>query len=78
MEAAVDRGWRKSSYSGNGGQCIEVAGSDSRVMVRDTTDRQGPMLQFTPDVWRRLVKQVKASLASSRTETAPGLILGAV
>ena len=78
MEATVDRGWRKSSYSGNGGQCVEVADDDSRVMVRDTTDRQGPVLRFTPDAWRRLVKQVKASLASSRTETAPGLIPGVV
>lgn len=58
--------WRKSSYSGTGGSsCIEVAGQAASVTVRDTTDRTGPVLKFTPDAWRRLVKQVKASLAST-------------
>jgi hypothetical protein len=63
MEATVDRGWRKSSYSGNGGQCVEVADDDSRVLVRDTKNCTRAMLQFTPDAWRRLVKQIKQSLA---------------
>ncbi len=53
--------WRKSSYSGDGGSnCIEVADDDSRVLVRDTKDRSGPVLRFTPDVWRRFAKQLKA------------------
>jgi hypothetical protein len=43
--------WRKSSYSGNGGQnCVEVAG-DGTILVRDTTDRGGAMLAFTADAW---------------------------
>jgi hypothetical protein len=57
--------WRKSSYSsGNGGECVEVADHGNRVLVRDTTDRTGPMLQFTPGVWQRFADQVKRSLAS--------------
>jgi hypothetical protein len=57
--------WTKSSYSGaQGGNCIEVADDDSRVLVRDTKDCTGPMLRFTPDAWRRFAKQVKGSLAS--------------
>jgi hypothetical protein len=44
--------WRKSSYSGdNGGECIEVAAAGT-VLVRDTTDRGGPVLKFTADAWR--------------------------
>jgi Domain of unknown function (DUF397) len=44
--------WRKSSYSGdNGGACVEVASADS-VLVRDTTDRSGPVMTFTADAWR--------------------------
>jgi Domain of unknown function (DUF397) len=44
-------GWRKSTYSdGNGGQCVEVASAD-RVQVRDTTDRDGGTLEFTPEAW---------------------------
>ncbi len=56
--------WIKSSYSGgSGGNCIEVADNDSRVLVRDTKDRQGPMLRFSPDAWRRFATQVKSSLS---------------
>lgn len=62
--------WRKSSYSGDGGSnCVEVAGHSNRVMVRDTKDRTGgPVLRFTPDVWRRFAAQVKGerSLADLR------------
>lgn len=54
--------WRKSSYSGNGGQsCVEVASRDV-VLVRDTTDRTGPALAFSTAAWRRFADQVKRSL----------------
>lgn len=57
--------WRKSSYSGdNSGNCIEVADHSSRVFVRDTQDRTGPVLRYTPDAWRVFAEQVKRSLAS--------------
>lgn len=54
-------GWRKSSYTtSNGGNCVEVAGRDSRVLVRDTKDRTGPMIRFAPAAWRRFAERVKA------------------
>jgi Domain of unknown function (DUF397) len=54
-------GWRKSSYTtSNGGNCVEVAGQESRVLVRDTKDRTGPMLRFAPGAWHRFAEQVKA------------------
>ena len=53
--------WKTSSYTGgSGGNCVEVAGHDSRVLVRDTKDRTGPMLRLSPDAWRRFADQVKA------------------
>jgi hypothetical protein len=55
----MESNWRKSSYSGDQGNCVEVADNDSRVIVRDTTDQAGPTLRFTPNAWRRLVNQVK-------------------
>jgi Domain of unknown function (DUF397) len=59
--------WRKSSYSGgNGGGCIEV-GADAhagRVLVRDTKDREGPMLTFSPEIWRRFADIVKTGVRS--------------
>ncbi len=52
--------WRKSSYSGqSGGNCVEVADRDNRVLVRDTENRAGVMLRFTPDAWRRFADQGK-------------------
>lgn len=51
--------WRKSSYSsGEGGQCVEVAGADG-VAVRDTTDRQGPMLTFSARAWGRFTASLR-------------------
>jgi hypothetical protein len=61
MEVKADVSWRKSSYSGNGGgECVEVGNAD-RVLVRDTKDRTGPVLRFSPEAWRRFAAQVKRS-----------------
>ena len=39
--------WHKSSASGGGGECVEVAQRKSSVLVRDSGDRSGPVLAFT-------------------------------
>jgi hypothetical protein len=55
----MESDWRKSSYSGdNGGACVEVATADA-VLVRDTTDRRGPIVTFTADVWRAFLATIK-------------------
>jgi hypothetical protein len=45
--------WRKSRRSnGNGGNnCVEVAFLDDGVAVRDSKDKAGPALIFTPGEW---------------------------
>ncbi|MET8872910.1 DUF397 domain-containing protein [Nocardia sp. NPDC004604] len=45
--------WRKSTYSGPDGNCVEVAFLvDGNVAVRDTKDNgYGPLLAFTPGEW---------------------------
>lgn len=54
--------WRKSSYSGNDGNCVEVApGLPDAVAVRDSKDPSGPALVFARDEWA-------AFLARMRTE----------
>jgi Domain of unknown function (DUF397) len=61
MEVQVGARWRKSSYSGNGGgTCVEVGQARRGVLVRDTTDWPGPVLRFSPAVWRRFAARVKA------------------
>ncbi|MBV9448915.1 MAG: DUF397 domain-containing protein [Streptosporangiaceae bacterium] len=57
----VDPCWRKSSYSGtSGGACVELGHSARGVLVRDTTDRSGPVLTFAPDAWRDFTARLKA------------------
>jgi hypothetical protein len=54
--------WRKTSYSSsNGGECVEVAGDNSRVLIRDTQDRTGPTLRFSADAWGKFAATVKRS-----------------
>jgi hypothetical protein len=43
--------WRKSTRSGYNG-CVEVAFVDRHVAMRDSKDRQGPVLVFSDREWR--------------------------
>lgn len=54
--------WRKSTRSSNGGDtCVEVADNVSGIVgVRDSKDRQGPVLTFAPQAWQTFVATVKA------------------
>ncbi len=62
---AIDPRWRKSSRSGNGGNCVEVGEARRGVLVRDTRqDDAGPVLRFSPAAWRRFAGRVKRSLAT--------------
>ena len=55
----MESNWRKSSYSGsNGGECVEVASVET-VVVRDTSDRNGPMLAFTAAAWSTFTATIK-------------------
>jgi Domain of unknown function (DUF397) len=55
----TDMNWRKASYSSNGGaNCVEVATAGT-VLVRDTTDREGPMLAFGAGAWERFTASLR-------------------
>ncbi|MFJ3794058.1 DUF397 domain-containing protein [Kitasatospora sp. NPDC090091] len=52
--------WAKSSYSNNGGECVEVSASlPGLVPVRDSKDPEGPALVFPADAWRSFVAGVR-------------------
>ncbi len=52
--------WRKSSYSdANGGACAEVADRNETILVRDTTNREGTTLAFTPGAWQKFTTGLK-------------------
>jgi hypothetical protein len=62
MEDNVEPGWRTSSYTGNGGgNCVEVRDAARMILMRDTKDRSGPVLRFSPAVWCRFAGQIKAN-----------------
>ncbi len=53
--------WAKSSYSQQGGNCIEVAPGFHAVMpVRDSKDPEGPVLTFPADAFAKFVSAVRA------------------
>lgn len=50
--------WRTSSRSVGNGNCVEVAGVEGRIAVRDSKDRGGPVLAFPAPAWRAFVDGV--------------------
>ena len=58
--------WRTSSYSNNGGACIEVADLPGIVAIRDSKDRSGPVLVLT-----RPAKVMKSRVVVTRPDGAP-------
>ena len=53
--------WFKSSYSNNGGDCVEVAANvPGAVPVRDSKDPHGPQLLLTREAFAGLVQLAKA------------------
>ena len=60
--------WRKSSYSGDGNSCVELAvsrpaarhGAGPVVGVRDTkADGRGPILEFTASAWQEFLGRIR-------------------
>jgi len=43
--------WRKSSYTGSQGNCVEVAWPNQDVAVRDSKQPAGPTLAFPVATW---------------------------
>ncbi|MEE1823325.1 DUF397 domain-containing protein [Streptomyces sp. BE20] len=60
---ATEPAWFTSSYSSNGGECVEVAGNlvaSDAVPVRDSKDPEGPALVFRADAFKAFVAGIKA------------------
>jgi uncharacterized protein DUF397 len=53
--------WRKSSYSSDDGNCVEVADlPDGGRAVRDSKNPNGGHLTFSASVWRQFTAGVKS------------------
>ena len=51
--------WRKSSYSANGGECVETASDAGVILVRDTTNRDSGTLAFSAATWSKFLGSVR-------------------
>lgn len=53
--------WRKSTRSGNIGDCVEAGNTSAVVAVRDTKlGEMSPVLRFTPEQWRTFIYSTRA------------------
>lgn len=50
--------WRKAKYSGANGQCVEVADFPPVILVRDTTDRLGTVLELPLYAWTDFTRRL--------------------
>jgi hypothetical protein len=52
--------WKKSSFSNGGGACVEVASNVPGIVgVRDSKDKDGPVLTFTPEEWHAFAAGIR-------------------
>jgi hypothetical protein len=52
-------GWRKSSYSGSGNNCVEVAQAGGISAVRDSKNPGGGHLTFGAEAWEAFITDIK-------------------
>ncbi len=52
--------WKKSSFSGGNGSCVEVADLGQLIAIRHSHDPDGPQLVYSRDAWRAFLRHVRA------------------
>ncbi|KAF4408242.1 MULTISPECIES: DUF397 domain-containing protein [Streptomyces] len=58
-EHGITEVWKKSSYSGANGQCVEVAARvPGSVSVRDSKDTGRPALSFSECSWEAFLSEI--------------------
>jgi hypothetical protein len=53
--------WRKSTYSGQNGNCIEVADHGRAIAIRDSKNPHAQHLAFPAPAWRTFTRRVQAA-----------------
>jgi hypothetical protein len=53
-------GWKKSTISGGGNECVEVRIAGHEVLVRHSMSPDGPILAFSPDEWTEFIDAIRS------------------
>lgn len=66
MTLSADREsqWRKSSYSGGGNDCVEIATVIDATAVRDSKNPNGPRLSFGSAGWATFLGRARTDSSS--------------
>jgi hypothetical protein len=54
--------WRKTRRSVNNGACVEAAPISGQVLIRDSMDRNGPVMRYPARSWCVFVTDAKTGL----------------
>ncbi|WP_405557955.1 DUF397 domain-containing protein [Streptomyces canus] len=59
--------WQKSTYSGDGSNCVEVAATPVAVRIRDSKKTRGPHLIIHPLPWTLFISYTASSNCSPQS-----------
>jgi hypothetical protein len=51
--------WRKSKASNAATECVEMADTQQAVLVRDSRDPAGAVLEFSPAQWSSFMRRIR-------------------
>jgi hypothetical protein len=57
--------WKKSSYSAEAANCVEIATTPTTIHIRDSKTTPGPHLTIAPTTWTAFLAHATAALPSS-------------
>jgi hypothetical protein len=52
-------GWRKSSHSGDGNSCVELASAQDGAGSVVGVNGRGPVLEFSASAWREFLSRIR-------------------
>lgn len=58
--------WRKSTYSGDGSNCVEIIANPNIVKIRDSKNTEGPHLAFPPFAWTSFISHTMSNSGHTR------------
>ncbi|MFF0017914.1 DUF397 domain-containing protein [Streptomyces sp. NPDC005374] len=58
--------WQKSTYSGDGSNCVEIAAAPAAIHVRDSKNAEGPHLAFPTAAWTQFISHTASPTSPTR------------